>query len=149
MGFILLMICFCSLSEEVQEFQDAYHFNGYTNQWRTGLYLTINEPVTITIFPDGYHEAVLCGVGGSSTLNLDLELRGGGLNIIDEYLDDLPVLAFATEADSTAYTITVTVLDMLHGATADSAYVFLALKPVFMEIDTLIPVEPDSAITGE
>ena len=130
-------------------FQDEYRFNGYTNQWRTGLYLPLNEPVTILIYPEGNHEGVLCGVGGSNTLNLDLELHGGGLNIIDEYQDDLPVLGFATGVDSTAYTITVTALDMLHGATADSSYIFFALKPVFLAIDTLIPVEPDSAITGE
>ncbi len=143
MGILLLITCLCSLSEEVDTFLDAYRFNGYTFQWSRGLYLPVGEPLTVFIYPGNNLEGVLCGVGGPNLLDLQLELQGGELNIIDEERDDLPVLRFATGAETVAYKVTVTALDMLHGASADSAYIFLALKPVMNELNNTVPVEPD------
>ncbi len=149
MGIFLLVSCFCFLSEEVDSFQEEYRFSGYTFQWRRGLYLPVGEPVTFLIFPGANLEGVLCGAGGDAVFNLCLELRGGGLNIIYEEPDDLPVLRFATGPKPIAYSVTVTALDMLYGATADSAYVFFAMRPVVEVIENSVPAEPDSAITGE
>lgn len=149
MGMILLISCLCVLSEEVDMFLDEYRFNGYTSQWSRGLYLTVDEPSSFLIFPGAGLEGVLCGIGGDAVLDLRLELQGVGLNIIDEEPDDLPVLRFATGSEPVAFVVTVVVLDMLYGATADSACVFFAMRPVVEELENSVPVEPDSAITGE
>ncbi len=146
---LLLITCLCSLSEEVDTFLDAYRFNGYTYQWSKSLYLPVGEPLTVFIYPGNNLEGVLCGVGGKDLLDLHLELQGGGLNIIDGERDDLPVLRFATGDETVAYKVTVTALDMIHGATADSAYIFFALKPVINELNNTAPAEPDLAITGD
>ncbi len=149
MSIILLMTCLCSLSEEVESFQDEYFFSGYTSQWSRALYLSISEPFTILIYPGPNLEGVLCGVGGNAVLYLGLELNGGNLNIVDKDSADLPVLQFITGSEPVAYTVTVTALDMLYGATAESVYVFFAMRPFEQELENSVPVEPDSAITGE
>lgn len=149
MNILLLVSCLCALSEELDSFLEEYRFNGYTFQWSRGLYLTVNEPTSFFIFPGADIEGVLCGVGGDAVFDLHLELRGGGLNIIDEDPDDLPVFQFATGPKSAAYIVTVTALDMLYGSTTDSAYVFFAMRPMLEKIENSVPVEPDSAITGE
>lgn len=151
MGMLLLAICVCSLSGEVETFMEEYLFNGYSLQWSRGIYLTVDEPKTFLIYPGSDLEGVLCGAGGNAILDLRLELQGGGLNIIDDEPDDLPVLPFTSGSGSVAYSVTVTALDMLYGATADSAYVFFAMRPVIAEVENSVPVvlEPDSAIMGE
>ncbi len=149
MGVLLLISSLCVLSEEVDTFLDEYRFNGYTFQWSSGLYLSIGEPVTFLIYPRADLEGVLCGIGGDAILDLHLELLGGEVDIIDDHPDDLPVLHFVTGSDSVSYTVSVTALDMLYGASTDSVYVFCAMRPVKEELDILDPVEPDSAITGE
>ncbi len=82
-----------------------------------------------------------------------MELIGAGRNITDEYQDDLPVLEFSTDQGSLDYIVTVSAADYLFGSTADSAYVFLAMRPMEIEIDNeindFVPEEPDSAIIGE
>lgn len=149
MSLFLLITCLCSLSEEVDSFLDEYRFNGYASQWSKGLYLTVQEPTTFFIYPGANLEGVLCGAGADAVLDLHLELRGGGLITIDEDPDDLPVLLFSTGAAPVAYSVTVSVRDILYGASADSVYVFFAMRPVIGEPDNLVPVNPDSAITGE
>ncbi|MCD4706597.1 MAG: hypothetical protein K8S62_02535 [Candidatus Sabulitectum sp.] len=149
MSIFLLVSCLCVLLEEVDSFQEEYCFSGYTFQWCRGLYLSVDEPATFLIFPRANLEGVLCGIGGDAVFDLRLELRGGGLNITYEEPDDLPVLQFATGPKSAAYRVTVTARDMLYGATADSAYVFFAMRPAVEIIENSVPVEPDSAITGE
>ena len=149
MSLLLLITCLCSLSEEVDSFLDEYRFNGYTSQWSKGLYLAVQEPTTFYIYPGANLEGVLCGAGADAVLDLHLELRGGGLITIDEDPDDLPVLLFSTGTVPAPYTVTVAVQDILYGASADSVYVFFAMRPLVEELDNLVPVEPDSAITGE
>jgi len=128
---------------------DDYRFNGYSSQWNRGLYLHLNEPYSFLIYPGINLEGVICGVGGDAVFDLQMELRGGDVNIIDTEPDDLPVLRFATGSASTVYSVTVTAGDMLYGVTADSVYVFFAMRPVTMEIENSVPGEPDLAITGE
>lgn len=149
MGILLLITSLCVLSEEVDTFLDEYRFNGYTFQWSSGLYLSIGEPTTFFIYPRANLEGVLCGIGGDAILDLHLELHGGGVDIIDDNPDDLPVLYFVTGPEPASYTVSVTALDMLYGARTDSVYVFCAMRPVRDELDILDPVEPDSAIMGE
>ncbi|MCK5785983.1 MAG: hypothetical protein KAH54_05440 [Candidatus Sabulitectum sp.] len=149
MSILLLVMCLGSLSEEVDSIRDEYRFSGYTFQWSRGLYLSMYEPVSILIYPDAGLEGVLCGVGGDAVLDLHLELNRGNVIIIDESPDDLPVLQFVTGEEPGAYSVEVTALEMLYGATADSVYVFFAMRPVVEEIEFLVSVEPDSAITGE
>lgn len=149
MGIFLLAVSLCSLSEEVESLMDEYRFNGYSSQWGRGLYLHVDDPYTFLIYPGINLEGVLCGVGGNAVFDLQMELHGGGLNIIDTEPDDLPVLRFSTGSASVAYEVTVTALDMLYGATADSIYVFFAMRPVAVKIENSVPGEPDLAITGE
>ena len=149
MSFLLLVLCLGSLSEEVDSVRDEYRFSGYTFQWSRGLYLSVYEPVSFLIYPDAGLEGVLCAVGGEAVLDLHLELNRDNVIIIDEEPDDLPVLQFTTGEEPRAYSVEVTALEMLYGATAESVYVFFAMRPVVDEIDFLVSVEPDSAITGE
>lgn len=149
LSIFLLVACLCSLSEEVESLMDDYGFVGYSFQWNRGLYLHMNEPYTFLIYPGINLEGVLCGVGGDAVFDLQMELHGGGLNIIDTEPDDLPVLRFVTGSESVAYGVTVTASDMLFGATADSVYVFFAMRPVTEKIENSVPGEPDLAITGE
>jgi len=149
MGILLLLSALCALSEEVDSFLDEYRFNGYTIQWSRGLYLTLEEPCSLWVFTRPDLEGVVGAAGGDSVFDLDLELRGRDMIITDELPDDLPVLRFTTGSEPQAFSVVVNIREMLYGATADSAYVFCALKPVVEEIDTLVPVYPDSAITGE
>ncbi|MEA3267306.1 MAG: hypothetical protein U9P42_10250 [Candidatus Fermentibacteria bacterium] len=149
MSVFLLVACLCSLSEEVESFMDDYGFAGYSSQWSRGLYLDVNESYTFLIYPGVNLEGVLCGVGGKAVFDLQMELHGGGLNIIDTEPDDFPVLRFVTGPGLVAYSVTVTAVDMLYGATADSVYVFFAMRPVTVKIENSVPGEPDLAITGE
>ena len=149
MGVLLLISSLCVLSEEVDTFLDEYRFNGYTFQWSSGLYLSIGEPTTFFIYAGADQEGVLCGIGGDAIFDLQLELLGGGVDIIDDNPDDLPVIQFVTGPEPVSYTVSVTALDMLYGARTDSAYVFCAMRPVRDELDISDPVEPDSAIMGE
>lgn len=142
MAIFLLISSLCILSEEVDNFLNEYRFNGYSAQWSKALYLSINEPVSFLLFPRVGYEGVICGIGGNSILDLRLELRAGGLNIVDEEPDDIPVLQFTTGAELAVFRVTVTALDMLYGETADSAYVFCALRPITDELEISVPVEP-------
>lgn len=149
MFFVLLVFVLGSLSEEADSFMNEYLFNGYSSQWSRGVYLSAGEPLSFLIYPGPNLEGVLCGLGGNAIYDLRLELRGGGMNTIDEQPDDLPVLQFVTGSDSVAYTVTVTAVEMLYGARADSAYIFFAMRPVLKDTANSVPVETDSEITGE
>ena len=149
MSLLLLVLCLSFLSDEVDSIKDEYRFNGYAFQWSRGLYLSIDEPVSFLIYPGSDLEGVLCGVGGDAVLDLHLELIRGNVIIIDENPDDLPVLQFTTGQEPMACSVEITVREILYGATAESVYVFFAMRPVVEEMDFTVPVEPDSAITGE
>ena len=152
---LILLSLTASLAEEVDVFMADYYYNGYTSQFVKALYLEVSQPVTFRIYPNQNYEGVVCGVGGITVFNLKLELIGGGGNITDEYLDDLPVLEFSTDEGSLDYIVTVTANDFLFGSTADSAYVFFAMRPIETETEIedeiydFVPEEPDSAIIGE
>jgi hypothetical protein len=139
----LLAVLSGSLSEEVQGFMDEYRFSGYTVLWSRGLYLPLNEPVTLWIYPPPGHTGVLCGAGGETVYDLYMELSGPFGIIRDEYPDDLPVLEFQTGESVEVLTVMVNARDMLYGATADSAYVFFALKPVPQEPENTNPAQPE------
>jgi len=149
MVFVVLTLVLGSLSDEADSFMNEYLFNGYSSQWNRGVYLSAGKPFSFIIYPGPNLEGVLCGLGGNAIYDLRLELRGGKRNTIDGRSDDLPVLQFVTDSSSVAYTVTVTAVEMLYGATADSAYVFFAMRPVLKEIENSVPVETDSEITGE
>lgn len=153
MGALIILSLFASLSEEVDVFMADYYYNGYTSQFQKALYLEGDQPITFRIYPGQNYEGVVCGVGGSTIFNLQLELIGSEWNIRDEYPDDLPVIEFSTEEGSLDYIVTVSAADFLYGSTADSAYVFLAMRPIELEIEDdiydSVPEEPDSAIIGE
>jgi hypothetical protein len=149
MTILLLVFAVGTLSEEVNSFMDEYRFNGYTSQWCSGVYLSLHEPVSFQIYPSSNLAGVVCGVGGGAVFDLRLELTGGGVSIIDNKPDDMPVLEFNTGSGAAAYTVTVTAMDMLYGAIADSAFVFFAMRPVQAGFENSVPVKPDSVITGE
>ena len=149
MIIFLLVTCLCTLSEGVVSLMDDYRFAGYSFQWNRGLYLHVDEPYTFLIYPGINLEGVLCGVGGNAVFDLQMELHRGDLNIIDTEPDDMPVLRFVTGSEPVAYGVTVTAVDMLYGATADSVYVFFAMRPLTVKIENSVPGEPDLAITGE
>ncbi len=152
---LILLSLTVSLAEEVDVFMADYYYNGYTSQFVKALYLEGTQSVTLRIYPNQNYEGVVCGVGGSTIFDLHLELIGGGRNITDEYQDDLPVLEFSTDQGSLDYIVTVSAVDFLFGSTSDSAYVFLAMRPIEIEIEIdneindFVPEEPDSAIIGE
>jgi hypothetical protein len=149
MGILLLASALCVLSEEVDSFLDEYRFNGYAFQWSRGLYLALEEPCTLWVSILPGFEGVISAAGGEDIFDLGLELRGGDMIIVDEEPDDMPVLRFVTGPEPEVYRAVITIREMLYMSTADSAYVFFALKPVIENIDTLVPAGPDSAITGE
>ncbi len=149
MVYIAVVFILGSLSSEADSFMNEYLFNGYSFQWSRGVYLSVGEPLSLIIYPGPNLEGVLCGLGGNAIYDLCLELRGGKTNTIDEQPDDLPVIQFATGSGSVAYTITVTAKEMMYGATADSAYIFFAMRPALEDTMNSVPVETDSEITGE
>lgn len=91
----------------------------------------------------------MCGAGGEAVLDLSMELMTPEVNITDEYPDDLPVIRFSTTDQRALIRVVVEAVDMLYGATADSAYVFCAMREKQIEIEILNPALPDSAIQGE
>jgi hypothetical protein len=142
----MLIILLGSLRSEVGEMLEVYSFNGYTIQWSRGLYLSIGEPCTLWTFPGEMLQGVVAATGGDSVLSLRLELTGTGMNTTVEGPDDLPVIEFSTGEEQSPTVVVIEALDMLFGATSDSAYVFIALRH---ENEVLDPAMPDSAIQGE
>lgn len=128
MYLLLLCTVFGSLHQEVSQFLAEYSFNGYTVQWNKGLYLAIGEPCTLWMFPNSNLEGVVCAAGGSTVLDISMELSGPDVDISDETRDDMPVIPFSTGDEPGLYRVTVTARDMLFGSTADSVYVFSSLR---------------------
>ncbi len=149
MAAALLLCLTISLSEDVSSFLDEYSFQGYTCQWRRGLYLTIDEPCTLWVFSPESLQGVVCGAGGEAVLDLQMELFTPEVNITDEYPDDLPVLSYSTGDIQVLTRVVVEVTDMLYGASAESVYVYSAMRPLHHDDEILIPAEPDSTIQGE
>jgi len=143
---LILFALLGTLSSEVKDILADYSFNGYTIQWSRGLYLYIGEPCTLWTFPGEMLEGVTGALGGDSVLSLSMELPGTGMNTTDKQYDDLPVLEFRTGEVQVVTEVVIEVMDMLYGATSDSAYVFFALRHQNEFID---PALPDSAIQGE
>ena len=149
MAAVLLLCLTVSLGEEVGSFLEEYSFQGYARQWSRPLYLPLGEPCTLWVFAPESLEGVMCGVGGEAVLDLSMELMTPELNITDEFPDDLPVLRFSTQDHAVLIRVVVEAVDMLYGATADSAYVFCAMRETQIEDEILNPAVPDSTIQGE
>ena len=71
------------------------------------------------------------------------------MNITDGYPTDLPVLHYETGQSGALTMIVVEVSDILFGASADSVYVYSAMREVPSILEVTTPAQPDSAIQGE
>lgn len=78
-----------------------------------------------------------------------MELLTPDVNITDEYPDDLPVLSYSTGDIQVLTRVVVEVADILYGASAESVYVYSAMRRLQPDDEILIPAEPDSTIQGE
>jgi len=96
------------------------------------LELGLMEPCTLLLFPPegtcsgGYY----AGLGGNNILDLYLRLEGEGWFLEDTFPDDVPVLRVDSTALAEGRRLIVCAMDMIRGATADSAVVVWAYAPV-------------------
>ena len=146
---LLLLLLTMGLGDEVAGFLEEYSFQGYTRQWSRALYLELEEPCTLWVFSPGNLQGVVCAAGGDSVLNLRMELSTPDVNITDGYPNDLPVLHYETGQSGALTMIVVEVSDILFGASADSVYVYSAMREVPSILEVTTPAQPDSAIPGE
>lgn len=121
-----------------------YSYQGYTSQWKRALYLPLDEPFILWAYIPADMTGAVCGVGGEAVFDLSMELTAPGVNITDEYPDDLPVLYFSTDSIPVRARLTVEAADMLYGAQAESVYVFYAMKAIEPEEELTVTAEPDS-----
>ncbi|PIE52162.1 hypothetical protein CSA37_07890 [Candidatus Fermentibacteria bacterium] len=140
---LVLMLLTGSLSQEVSQFLAEYQFNGYTSQWKRGLYLNIDQPCTLWLFLRENLEGAVCAAGGETVLDISMELKGPETNISEENPDDMPVIYLDTGYSPGLFKVIVSARDMLYGSQSDSVYVFCAMKEVRKPAVNSDPAEPE------
>lgn len=133
---ILLLLASSALAgdlrREAEDFLARLSSRGYTMVAMRQLELELMEPCTLRLFPpegtcaEGYY----AGLGGNNILDLYLRLEGEGWFLEDTFPDDVPVLRVDSAALAGGGRLIVCALDMIRGATVDSAVVVWAYEPV-------------------
>jgi len=119
-----------SLNGEVARWLGSLANRGYTVFQYHGLYLDLNTAATVPITIQASGEAIFGAMGGARALVVKMELLSGEEILYRCGTDDLPMVHLPADSAGMVSDMRLEVTDMTHGATAESVFVYAAVKPV-------------------
>lgn len=118
------------LRTETEGWLNTLSNRGYTVFQYRGLVLRLDEPRTIPVTLQAPGDCIFGALGGPDALIIRMELMSGDRLLLQCGADDLPLIHLPADSAAMVTHVRLTATDMIHGADAESVYVYEAVLPV-------------------
>lgn len=127
---LLLQFPTWSLKGETVRWLGSLANRGYTVFQYHGMFLELNATATVPVTLQAEGEGIFGAMGGARALVVKMELLSGDEVLYQCGTDDLPMIHLPADSARMVSHVRLSITDMTHDATAESVFVYAAVKPV-------------------